>query len=100
MDKQKKKRLLQTPQEINRLTVVTGVGFLLCLAARAVGMETIAGLLSIVLTAVSAWVFVSAMELREKDRDAAGYNMIWGSGALTVLLFACAAVQIKLWFGL
>ena len=100
MNKQKKMRLLQTPQEINRMTVISGLGFLACLAARVAEWENIAGVIGVVFTITAAWAFFSALELREKDKEAASYNMLWGTGALTLLLGACAAVQIKVWFGL
>lgn len=98
--KQKKKILLQTAKDINRITVLSGIGFLACLGARGLKWDTLAGLIGIVFTVLAGWAFFSAMELREKDREAASYNMIWGTGALTLLLGACAAVQIKIWFGL
>lgn len=100
MDKQKKNRLLQTVQEINRVTIISGVGFLAYLGVRIAGLETVAGIISIVFTIVAAWAFFSAIDLRGKDKEAASYNMIWGTGALTILLGACAALQMKLWFGL
>ena len=98
--KEKKSLLLQTVKQMNQGVCVAGIGFVLYMAASALNWGVVAGLASIVSFPIALYVFVSVVAGREKDKEAVTYNLLWGSGALAILLLGCAAVPIKTWFGL
>ena len=98
--KEKKSLLLQTVKQMNIGVSVAGVGFLLYIAASALGLVWLCDIIAIVFGLTALYVFVSVYAGRKKDKEAVTYNLLWGSGALTILLCGCAAVTIKLWLGL
>ena len=92
--KEKKGFLLQTVRQMNGGAALCGVGFLLYLGASALGWVTIA------FGVVSLYVFISVSEGRRKDKEAVSYNLLWGTGALALLLCGCAVLTIRLRLGL
>lgn len=98
--KEKKSLLLQSVKQMNIGVSVAGVGFLLYIAASALKLGVVADIISAVFGLIALYVFVSVSEGRRKDREAVSYSLLWGSGALAILLCGCAAVTIKLRFGL
>ncbi len=92
--------LLQTTSSMNVGAIVSGIGFLLYLAASALALETVADLLILVFGLVSVYVFVSVAAGRKRDREAVSYSLLWGQGALTLLLAGSAILTIKLRLGL
>ena len=92
--------LLRGKRQLNRGAIVSGVGFLLYIGASALGWTGIAGGLSLVFGAVSLYVFASVAAGRRRDREAVSYNLLWGQGALTLLLCACAVLTLREWLTL
>ena len=98
--KEKKGFLLQTVRQMNGGAALCGVGFLLYLGASALGWVTAADILTIAFGGVSLYVFISVSEGRRKDKEAVSYNLLWGTGALALLLCGCAVLTIRLRLGL
>lgn len=98
--KERKSLLLQTVKQMNVGVSVAGVGFLLYIAASALKLGVAADLISVVFGLIALYVFASVSAGRRKDKEAVSYNLLWGSGALAILLCGCAAVTIKLRLGL
>ena len=86
--KDTKKEPLSTRQ-INGGAILSGIGFLLYLAARALGWELAADIICIVFGVG-----------RQKDKELVSYSLLWGTGALALLLGGCAVLTIKIKLGL
>ena len=91
--------LLREVRQMNLGAIVSGVGFLLYLGAAALGRQTAAELLSLAFAVVSLYVFVSVAAGRKRDKEAVSYNLLWGQGALAILLCLCAALTVREWLG-
>ena len=100
MKDQKKGLLLHTEKQLNGGAILSGVGFLLYLAARALGWESTAGSICCVFGLIAVWTFLSAAAVRRKDKETVSYNLLWGTGALALLLGGCAVLTIKMRLGL
>ena len=98
--KRKNSLLLQGVKQLNRGAIVSGLGFLLYLGAAALGRRDAAEILSVAFALVSLYVFASAAAGRLKDKEAVSYSLLWGQGALTLLLAGCAVLAVKLRLGL
>lgn len=94
------KKKLWTTQQINRGAILSGIGFLLYLGARALHWELIAAILCIVFALIAVYTFLAAAESRQADKAAVSYNLLWGTGALALMLGACAVMTVKLALGL
>ena len=92
--------LLQTVKQMNNGAIVSGIGFLLYVAASALQLEVLADILVIAFGIVAVYVLVSVAEGRKKDKKAVSYNLLWGQTALTILLVGCAVLTIRLRLGL
>lgn len=92
--------LLQDVRQINRGAIVSGVGFLLYLGAAALERRDAADMLSLAFGLVSLYVFASAAAGRRRDKEAVSYNLLWGTGALALLLCLCAAASLRQRLGL
>ena len=91
---------LQPGRQMNGGAIVSGMGFLLYLGASALGWEIAALILAILFGLAALYVFLSALMGRGRDRESVSYSIMWGTGALTLLLLGCAVLTIKLWLGL
>lgn len=98
--KKKNGFLLQTVEQMNCGTIVGGVGFLLYLAASALRWETAADIVVMLFGVVSVYVCASVAAGRKRDKQAVSYCLLWGAGALTLLLAGCAVLTLKLRLGL
>ena len=98
--KEKKGFLLQTVKQMNLGAAVSGMGFLLYLGASALGWEALADILTIAFGVVSLYVFLSVSEGRRRDPEAVSYSLLWGTGALALLLCGCAVLAVRLRLGL
>lgn len=98
--REKKGFLLQTGKQMNAGAIVSGLGFLLYLALSALGEETAAGITAVAFGVVSVYVFASAAAGRSRDKEAVSYSLLWGTGALALLMGSCAVLTVKLWLGL
>ena len=92
--------LLQTVKQMNNGAIVSGIGFLLYVAASALQLEVLADILVIAFGIVAVYVLVSVAEGRKKDKKAVSYNLLCGQTALTILLVGCAVLTIRLRLGL
>ncbi len=100
MNDKKKGPLFQTTRQISIGAGVSGVGFLLYLALSAMGQQLIADIAVIAFAVVAVWTFVSAAAGRNRDKAAVSYSLLWGTGALAIMMGGCAVLTIKLWLGL
>lgn len=98
--KREKGLFLQGVKQLNLGAIVSGVGFLLYLGARALELTGAAEILSLVFALVSLYVFASAAAGRRRDKEAVSYNLLWGTGALSLLTCLCAALTVRQWLGL
>lgn len=92
--------LLQTVKQMNNGAIVSGIGFLLYVAASALELDVLAGILAIAFGIAALYVLVSVAEGRKRDKKTVSYNLLWGQTALTILLVGCAVLTIRLWLGL
>ena len=100
MNGEKKGLLLQTTKQINIGAGISGVGFLLYLAASALKIQLAADVISIIFAIVAVWTFLSAASGRRRSKEAVSYSLLRGTGALTILLVACVALTLKVRFSL
>lgn len=100
MNDKKKSLLFQTTKQINTGAIVSGIGFVLYLALAAMGWELAADIVVIAFAAAAVWTFLSAAAERNRDKEAVSYSLLWGTGALALLLGGCALLTIKLRLGL
>lgn len=100
MEDKKKGLLFQTTKQINTGAAVSGIGFLLYLALAAMGQELAADIIVIAFAVLAVWTFISAAVGRGRDKGSVSYSLLWGTGALTLLLGACALLALKLRLGL
>lgn len=96
----KKEIWLKPGKQINTGAIVGGIGFALYILCSALEWEALALIVAIGFGLESLYTFLSTLEWREKDKDAVGYNIMWGTGALTLLMLVPAAATIKLALGL
>ncbi|MBE6964069.1 MAG: hypothetical protein E7443_05690 [Ruminococcaceae bacterium] len=100
MEENKKPHRPVTAKRLNKGSGIGAACFLLYLAAMALQWAAVAGIIAAAGTVIAGWTCVCAGELRQKDKEAVSYNLLWGSGALTLLLIACAAAGFKVALGL
>lgn len=98
--REKKRFLLQTAKQMNTGAIVSGLGFLLYLAMSALGGETAADITAVAFGLVSIYVFASVAAGRSRDKEAVSYSLLWGTGALALLMGGCAVLTVKLRLGL
>lgn len=100
MKNEKKGFLLKDVRSMNRASGVCGVGFLLYLGAAMLNLSLIKDIIAVIFALIAVWNFFSVAELRGKDKEAVSYNLLWGAGAMALLLGACAFLGIKVRLGL
>ena len=98
--KEKKGFLLQTVKQMNAGAIVSGLGFLLYLALSALELETAADITAVAFGMVSVYVFASVAAGRSRNREAVSYSLLWGTGALALLLGGCGVLTIRMGLGL
>lgn len=98
--REKKGFLLQTVRQMNAGAIVSGLGFLLYLALSALELEPAADIAAVAFGLVSVYVFASVAAGRSRDKEAVSYSLLWGTGALALLMGGCAVLTVKLWLGL
>ena len=100
MKNEKKSLLMKELRSMNIGAIVSGVGFLLYLGAAALGWILVKDLVAIVFGIVAVWTFFSVLDARGKDKEKFTYSLLWGTGAVAIMLVACAYLGIKLRLGL
>lgn len=95
--KKQNRFLLRSTRQMNLGAIISGVGFLLYLGASALERIGLSNVLALVFAPVSLYVFASVAAGRRRDKEAVSYNLLWGQGALAILLCMCAALTIREW---
>lgn len=98
--KRKSSLLLQGARQRNLGAVVSGLGFLLYLGVSALEWTAAADVLALLFALVSVYVFLSVAAARRNDKEAVSYNLLWGQGALALLLCTCAVLTVRERLGL
>ena len=98
MKKEKKWFELKTRKQLNWGAGVSILGFFLYLLVSALDLGFLKDLVVIVFAAVSLWVFVSVADKRKDDKETVSYNLLWGTGALAIMMvfFAVATIRMRL----
>ena len=87
-------------EKFNLGYTVSAIGFFLYLLAAGLVGQSAAGVVAIVFGPIAVYVFLSVAAVRGEDKDAVGYNLLWGTGALALMLGTVAVLSVKLWLGL
>lgn len=95
--KKQNRFLLRSTRQMNLGAIISGVGFLVYLGASVLERIGLSNVLALVFAPVSLYVFASVAAGRRQDKEAVSYNLLWGQGALTILLCMCAALTIREW---
>lgn len=96
-----KKGFFLPPEKLEKGFVLSAVGFVLYLAACALVGQAKAGVVAVLFAVVSIYVFLSVSAAwGEKEERTIGYNLLWGSGALAIMMCAFSVASIKLWLGI
>lgn len=96
----KKGFLLRDVRQMNLGAIASGVGFLLYLGASALAWTGLTDVLALVFAPASLYVFASVAAGRQRDKEAVSYNLLWGQGALAILLCMCAVLTLRQRLGL
>ena len=75
----KKDIWLKPGKELNTGAIIGGIGFAIYIALSALE---------------AGYAFLSALDCREKDKDSVSYNIVWGTGALAILMLLPAVMTI------
>jgi len=92
--------LLHGAKQLNLGAIISGAGFLLYLLASALEQKGAADLLAVVFGVVSVYVFASVAQARRRDKEGVSYSLLWGQGALALLMGMCAILTVREWLGL
>ena len=90
----KKSIWLKPGKQLNSGAIVGGIGFALYLELSALEWRTAALIVAIGFGIEAAYTFFSAVDCREKDKDSVSYNILWGTGAVMILLLVPAVLTI------
>lgn len=98
MKNEKKDFLLKTKKQLNIGAGLSALGFLLFLLVSVLDLGILKDIVVIVFAAVSLWVFMSVTDARKADSEAVSYNLLWGTGALALMMvfFAFATIRVRL----
>ena len=88
------------PEKLNLGYVASAAGFLLYLVTAALAGQKAAGVVAVIFGVFAVYVFFSVAAARKRNKEAVGYNLLWGTAALAMLLGACGVLSVKLWLGL
>lgn len=99
MNGKKQGFLLQEVRQMKRWAGISGVGFILYLVVSAV-IPAAAVVVAVIFGLAAVRTFLSVADLRQKDKEAVSYNLLWGTGALALMLAAFAVLEMKLLLGL
>ena len=99
MSGKKRDFLLRDLRQMKRWAGICGAGFLLYLVVSAL-LPAAAVAVAAIFAPFSVWNFFSVMDGRQKDKEAVSYNLLWGTGALALMLAGCAVLELKLLLGL
>lgn len=98
MDGKKRGFLLQDVQQMKRWAGISGIGFVLYLVVSAL-LPAAAVAVAVIFGLASVRTFLSVMDARLKDKESVSYNLLWGTGALALMLAAFAVLEIRMLLG-
>ena len=75
-------------------TVIGGIGFAIYIALSALEWRGLALFAALAFGLEAGYAFLSALDCREKDKDSVSYNIVWGTGALAILMLLPAVMTI------
>ena len=89
---------LKTKKQLNRGAWVSALGFVAFLVVSALDLGILKDICVVVFAAVSLWVFLCVADVRKSDKETVTYNLLWGTGALAVMMvfFAFATIRMRL----
>jgi len=90
---------------IRKGVAAAAAGFLIYLLLSALKWDAVAAVFALLFGLWALFVFLSALAGRAKDpkhhsEKDISYSLLWGSGALTILLLGCGILGVKLLLGL
>ena len=89
---------LKTQKQLNRGAWISALGFLLYLLVSVLDLGILKDIVVVLSAAVSLWVFLCAADVRKGDKETVSYNLLWGTGALAIMMvfFAFATLRMRL----
>jgi len=100
MNEQKKNWWLKDRKAMNKWAGVSFLGLALYVILSVMGWYLAADIVAAVFAVIAWWTFFSVVDGRSKDKETFSYNLLWGSGALAILLSAFTVLAIKQRLGL
>ena len=82
----KKDIWLKPGKELNTGAIIGGIGFAIYIALSALEWRGLALFAALAFGLEAGYAFLSALDCREKDKDSVSYNIVWGTGALAILM--------------
>ena len=98
MKNEKKGFLLKTAKQMNWGAGASALGFFLYLLVSALDLGILKDIVVVAGAVLSLWVFASVADGRNRDKEAVTYNLLWGTGALALMMvfFAFATIRMRL----
>ena len=90
----KKDIWLKPGKALNSGAIIGGIGFAIYIALSALERRGLALFAGLVFGLEAGYAFLSALDCREKDKDSVSYNIVWGTGALAILMLLPAVMTI------
>ena len=85
---------LKPGKELNTGAIIGGIGFAIYIALSALEWRGFALFAALAFGLEAGYAFLSALDCREKDKDSVSYNIVWGTGALAILMLLPAVMTI------
>lgn len=98
MNGKKQGFLLRDVRRMKQWAGISGVGFILYLVVAAV-IPAAAVVVAVIFGLAAVRTFLSVMDARQRDKESVSYNLLWGTGALALMLAAFAVLEIKMLLG-
>lgn len=97
MMKKEKALLFHSVGKVHTGEVLSGVGFLVYLIGSGVKLpDAVLCVPLVIFSAAAVWTLVSILTYpKERKREELSYNILWGQGAVTILLLAGTVLTIK-----
>ena len=90
----KKDIWLKPGKELNTGAIIGGIGFAIYIALSALEWRGLALFAALAFGLEAGYAFLSALDCREKDKDSVSYNIVWGTGALAILMLLPAVILL------
>lgn len=100
MNKQKKIWWIESQKGMNKWAGISFLGLALYVVFSVMKWYLVADIVAAVFAVIAWWTFLSVIDGRSKDKEAFSYNLLWGTGALAILLGAFTVLAVKQRLGL